>query len=761
MNKQSILSGGAVKSMSAMLPEWPPQSKDAPVTHAPSTAFRFATLRSGCKFSITEIRFTLIHRIFASIVVLMLLVTPSTSTRGASTVFQTETPFNLPAGFALTKVADKADGLDQPTAFAFLPVVAGQAQRILIAEKTGLLKLLETGANGAVVYSRPVLDLRDEVNQFVDRGLVGLTVDPNFARNGYIYLLYSYDAPGQPKDTEDPRTGRLVRYTMEHTLDGSGAAAGWGTAARRNSATILLNDFKSDAQNHSVGTVRFAGDGSLFVSLGDGALSAVPSELSLRAQSLDALEGKLLRLNADGSGFAGNPFYDAKNPRSVRSRIWALGFRMPFRFGVQPETNIPYVGNVGWNSYEALYRASAGANFGWPCIESAMPRPEFQDAPACKGINILTARRYEVAYAHDSNNASITGGTFVAGKNFPPEMRGSYIFGDYARQFLRRAIVNDRGDVTKVEPFAEGIGEPVDIQFGPDGALYVLSIYSKGLQRIVYQPNDTVTTTQVVAPSNGPTCLIATPSDGDVVLPNTAVTLSSTEPLTRGVQTWRVTLNDRGRRQTLLNTTGATGVFTMPTGLSENGYVEIMYAAQDARGELRAQQARLYAPASDGYIRSWWLIGGFPYRDLNQDAIGETTYADPRRDPHAQRVHSTGWRINFADYISPDSGTMAYALTWIDVPEDRTGLLGMLSDDGIAVWLNGREIWRNKVSRYVPKPGEVDDLRDLDLPPIQLKKGRNVLLVKVDQNSGDWVFKVRVLNADGSVMRDALAKTGP
>ena len=702
----------------------------------------------------------LIRRLFAGVLLVTLFAASIMPTRAAPTAPQTETPFNLPAGFVLTKVADKADGLDQPTAFAFLPSVAGQPQRVLIAEKTGLLKLLEMGASGAVVYGRPVLDLRDEVNQFVDRGLVGLAVDPNFTRNGYIYLLYSYDAPGQAKDIEDSRTGRLVRYTMERTLDG----ASWGTAARRNSATVLLSDFRSDAQNHSVGTVRFAGDGSLFVSLGDGALSAVPSDLSLRAQSLDALEGKLLRLNVDGSGYAGNPFYDAKHPRSVRSRIWALGFRMPFRFGVQPDTNIPYVGNVGWVSYEALLRASAGANFGWPCTESVVNRPEFQDAPACKGVNIATAKRYEVTYAHAGNNAAITGGAFVVGQNFPAEMRGSYIFGDYALQFLRRAIVNAQGDVTKVEPFAEGIGEPVDIQFGPDGALYVLSIYSKGLQRIGYQPNEAAaapTAMPVAASSNGPTSLIATPSDGDMVLPNTAVSLRSTLPVTTSLQTWRVTWVDRGRRQTLLDTTGTTSTFTMPTGLSDTGFVELIYAVQDARGEVRAQQARLYAPASDGYIRSWWLIGGFPYRDLNQDAIGETTYADPRRDPHAQLVHSAGWRVNFADYISPASSTMAYALTWIEVPDDRVGLLGMLSDDGIAVWLNGQEIWRNKVSRYVPKPGEVDDLRDLDLPPIQLKKGRNLLLVKVDQNSGDWVFKVRVLNADGSIMRDALAKTEP
>ena len=100
---------------------------------------------------------------------------------------QSPTP-NAPPGFAVTTVVGLRDGLFQPTAFAFLP--DGQ-NRILIAEKSGLLKLFAKG----VVYGRPVLDLRAEVNEFVDRGLVGLAVDPNYMQNGYIYLAYVYDAP--------------------------------------------------------------------------------------------------------------------------------------------------------------------------------------------------------------------------------------------------------------------------------------------------------------------------------------------------------------------------------------------------------------------------------------------------------------------------------------------------------------------------------------------------------------------------------------
>ena len=86
----------------------------------------------------------------------------------------------------------------------------------------------------------------------------------------------------------------------------------------------------------------------------------------------------------------------------------------------------------------------------------------------------------------------------------------------------------------------------------------------------------------------------------------------------------------------------------------------------------------------------------------------------------------------------------------------ETGLLGMNSDDGLAAWLNSKEIWRNKVGRNMP-----DDLRDIDLPQITLNKGRNALLIKVDSRGGDWRFKARILNPDGSIMRDVQIRTQP
>ncbi len=659
-------------------------------------------------------------------------------------VWERKTEFNLPPGFNVKQIAT---GFKDPTAFAFVP-----DGRIFIAEKSGLVKQVRAG----VIYGQPVLDLRNEVNDFVDRGLIGMAIDPDFIRNGQLYLLYAYDGPTDTPDGDSPRTGRLVRYTLNQK-----SATEWGDTARRNSAKILLDDFQSDTMNHSVGSVRFASDGNLFVSLGEGALSATPDQRSLRAQQLDNIQGKILRLNQDGNGVPGNPFFDRSQPRSARSRIWAYGFRNPFRFALHPQNNIPYVGNVGWITYESLDRAVAGANFGWPCVEGTLNRPEFQPDPLCKDVNTSTVTPSEFNYPHANSNASITGGAFNIGNNFPASMRGNLFFGDYSTQIIYRAELDAAGHVSNVSQFASQVGEPVDFAFGPDGALYYLSIYSRGLIRIGYGEVAPIAIAAPVQINTRPIITITQPTDGDVFQPGEIVTLQGNSSISRSLQTWRVTLQEGRTQRTLFEGNGNQASFSIPNPFSSTAKIDVLFSSTSPQGEVGAQRLTLYAPPLDGYIRSWWLIGGFPYLTLSGDAIGEKDFVTPLADKRAQSIHSDNFRIDFAQFITPREKQMAYAFVWVDVPADRTGLLGINSDDGVAVWLNGQEVWRNDVHRYVPKPGEPEDLRDIDLPPITLKKGRNALLVKVSQDVGDWVFKLRVLKPDGSLMRDTVARMQP
>lgn len=640
----------------------------------------------------------------------------------------------VPSGFRLESVLS---GLDLPTTFAFAP-----DGRIFIAEKSGRVKVWKDGQ----LYARPVIDLRDEVNDFVDRGLIGMALDPNFMQNGYLYLFYAWDAPGQKKDVDEPRRSRLVRYTVQPQ----------GDVVRPNSGLVLLDDHWNYTQNHSVGALKFDADGWLWAALGEGALSAMPDQLALTALDINTVQGKILRIDpATGNGVPGNPFFDEKNPRSARSRVWSLGYRNPFRFALNPITKLPYVGDVGWNTWESLMIATPGSNFGWPCVEGATDRPEFAGAPECKGVNAKTTTPKEWVYPHDGENASVTAGDFNMGDNFPQDMRGNFFFADYSKQFIKRVVLDEQGKFKQVIDFAAGMGEPVDVQFGSDGALYFLSIYSGGLRRIVAEDGklgSLVTVTQTT--NTRPVATIVAPADGDVYLTGQMVKLAGALENARTPR-WRVTRYDGARATPITDTIAVSTAFTMPDGLQNVSFIEVIFTATNGQGEMSASRVSVYPAPSDGYIRSWWLNGGYPYRTLNDDAIpsGEAKYVPRRGDKSSYPIRSASRNVDLRRYITPSYKTVAYAFVWIESPDERQGLLGMNSDDGIAAWLNGKEIWRNKVSRFMP-----DDPRDIDLPPITLRKGLNALLIKVDTNDGDWQFKARVLNPDGSIMRDVTTK---
>jgi len=644
----------------------------------------------------------------------------------------------VPPGFRVETIAAN---LELPTTFAFAP-----DGRIFIAEKTGRVKVWKDG----VLYARPLIDLRDEVNSFVDRGLIGMALDPNFTRNGWLYLMYAWDAPGEARDADQPRRSRLVRYTVD------------GDVANPNSAYVLFDDHWNYTQNHSVGTLKFDKQGWLWVSLGEGSLSAMTDKLALTALDINTLQGKVLRIDPrTGAGVPGNPFYDPRFPRRARSRVWSYGYRNPFRFALHPQTQLPYVGDVGWNTYEMLMIATKGSNFGWPCVEGSMDRPEFQDAPECRNVNVRTTTPKELNYPHAGNNASVTAGDFNTGDNFPAEMKGNFFWGDYSTQVINRTVLDDKGRFERTIPFGKGMGEPVDIQFGPDGALWYLSIYSGGLRRIVYQNGPLAplaTLAREVAPTK-PTAAIVAPFDGDTFLAGQKVQLRG-EIRNASRSEWRVTRYDGRRATPITSTTGLDASFTMPGDLGNDGFIEAIFTATDDNGRLAATKINIYPFPEDGYIRSWWLHGGYPGLTLQDDALpgGEANYMPRPEDRTAWVIRSPSHNVNLLRYITPvtkppTSQNVAYAFVWIESPADRRGLLGMNSDDGLAAWLNGKEIWRNKVSRYMP-----DDLRDIDLPPIELKKGYNALLLKIDTNGGDWQFKARVLNPDGSIMRDVAAK---
>ncbi|MBC7946528.1 MAG: PQQ-dependent sugar dehydrogenase [Chitinophagaceae bacterium] len=308
-------------------------------------------------------------------------------------------------------------------------------QKLFVWEKGG--KVFVCNRNPATqLYdkqSTPVLDISAEVGDWFDMGFLGLVLDPAFETNGLIYVSYIVDrhhllnfgtpayepAPPDNVSAQKATIGRVTRY---QTVSNAGILT-----ANLATRTVLLGETKSTGvpilfDSHGMGSLHFAADGTLIVSAGDGAsyntidggnipetyyVQALadgiirPNENvgAFRAQMLNSLNGKILRISpVDGNGIPSNPFYDPAQPRSPRSRVWALGLRNPYRFSIRPGTGSTnpaagdigeiYVGDVGFGTWEELTVVKQpGMNCGWPLYEGHTPVPFYHD--------LITANRDE------------------------------------------------------------------------------------------------------------------------------------------------------------------------------------------------------------------------------------------------------------------------------------------------------------------------------------------------------------------------------
>lgn len=278
--------------------------------------------------------------------------------------------------------------------------------RAFVWERAGRVWIIEDG----VKLSEPFLDIRDEVRHWGDHSMQGLALDPDFASNGHVYVLYAADWHhvehfGTP--SYDPQASELARDSIARVTRYTGNAFDGFRTADESSRLVLLGDTVADGipvcgTSHGPGSLAFGEDGSLLVSTGDadaspasgtclsdGILTPEEDVGRFRSQLVDSLSGKLLRLDpTTGDGLPSNPFYDPQEPRAARSRVWALGLRQPFRFAVQPGTGVAdmslgvpgriAIGDVGGSRAESLHVCDApGQNFGWPIWEGLDPGEQF------------------------------------------------------------------------------------------------------------------------------------------------------------------------------------------------------------------------------------------------------------------------------------------------------------------------------------------------------------------------------------------------
>jgi putative heme-binding domain-containing protein len=328
-------------------------------------------------------------------------------------------PLALAPGFSSERIAT---GFTGATALAVAP-----DGRVFVCEQTGSVRIVKA----ATLQPDPLVTV--DVDRRWERGLIGIAIDPGFAGNGYFYLCCVRLRP-------------YVHHTISRfTAHGDRAVPKSEVILFEGDDQATLGGFES--AGHQGGAIHFGKDGKLYVAIGD-QTAGVP------AQELTTLQGKLLRLNADGSIPVDNPFY--RTARGKYRAIWALGLRNPFTFAVQPETGRILINDVGLSTWEEVNEGVSGGNFGWPAVEGPSSDPRFKNP------------------IHHYPVASVAGGAFcpkTGASGFPQPYQGKYFFMDFVRGWIK---VLDPDHPEKVNTFAAGLTRPVDLAFGPDGALYVL-----------------------------------------------------------------------------------------------------------------------------------------------------------------------------------------------------------------------------------------------------------------------------------------------
>ncbi len=358
-----------------------------------------------------------------------------------------------PSGFQDTVLTS---GLSSPTMLAFAP-----DGRLFIAEKaTGRIRIFKNG----VLLATPFADVKTFIpsgtflDSYSERGLLGVVFDPAFASTGYVYLYYTLCKVPHPGGTPGTSTGcdSAVNRVVRVTASGDAMVAG--------SQIVLLDGISAAGGNHNGGWMAFGpSDGKLYIAVGENGTPAL-------AQNLGSLNGKILRMNKDGTIPSDNPFVATSG---ARTEVWALGFRNPFRCAFQPNGSFTLLcADVGQSTWEEINVVRKGANYGWPTTEGMFTASSYPN---------FTNPIY--VYGHQSGQgAAIIGGDFGARTNFPGDYGLSFFFGDYVSGTISRAILDSTATVVQsTQPFIPSAtyNGLAGITAGPDRNLYY-AVYASG-----------------------------------------------------------------------------------------------------------------------------------------------------------------------------------------------------------------------------------------------------------------------------------------
>ncbi len=278
----------------------------------------------------------------------------------------------------------------------FLTTAPGQADRVYIVEQDGRVLVLHHDSDTPTLF----LDISTKLSTGGERGLLGLAFHPHYDKNGRLFLNYT---------RREDRATVLAEYH---------APANQSHDQKESILLIIPQPYG----NHNGGMIAFGPDHFLYVGTGDGGAAGDPEN---RAQNVDELLGKFLRIDVDGKTPydipPGNPFIKGKG----KPEIYAVGLRNPWRFSFDRDTGELWAGDVGQNAWEEIDLIQKGGNYGWRFMEG---NHCYHPRQNCKTRPDLTLPKTE--YRHEDGRCSVTGGYVYRGQNIP-QLRGTYLFGDF------------------------------------------------------------------------------------------------------------------------------------------------------------------------------------------------------------------------------------------------------------------------------------------------------------------------------------------
>jgi uncharacterized repeat protein (TIGR03806 family) len=375
-----------------------------------------------------------------------------------------------PSPFRTEIAFPKLKKFDEPLDLEKLP----GTDRIVVVERYGRIFTLPTKRDIAQA------DLLLDYNQVLGRtgaktlAVYGFAAHPQFAKNGYVYVTCAIDL-----EKELPKGTRVSRFKVT-SMD--------PPSCDPKSEQILI---EWPCGGHNGGCLKFGPDGYLYIGTGD---SSGIADQYQTGQNLESLAGKILRIDVDkpdaGKPYGipkDNPFVaaapNAPDGKVIKARpeVYAYGLRQPWKMSFDFATGDFWVGNVGQDLWEQIYKIEKGGNYGWSILEGSHAfRPERPRGPT--PILMPTVE-------HDhANFRSITGGFIYHGKRLK-DLVGQYIYGDYDtgriwafRYDRKTGKVSDHRELFKSHLRLVGFGEDAE------GELYLCDHMSGRISRLIPNP---------------------------------------------------------------------------------------------------------------------------------------------------------------------------------------------------------------------------------------------------------------------------------